>query len=85
MRRKSSPANLEHLHTGYTGDGRLLEKGDIVRVVTDSGGVRTGWFRFLYSHDNGDLTLWGPCNKHGTTLQQAQFISVHPDQIGKRA
>lgn len=53
-------------------DGRNIERGQTFRITG-----RKGWFRFLYSHDNGDLTLWGPAGS-----QQAQFTSIKPDQLG---
>ena len=49
---------------------RTLTKDDLVRLKG-----RTGWFRFKWER-KGDLTFWGPCNKQGTTLPQAQFVSV---------
>jgi len=42
---------------------------------------RNHWFRFLYVHDNGDVTFWGPVTKQGQQKSQGQFITVHPKMV----
>jgi hypothetical protein len=63
-------------------DGTRINRGAIVRLLSDDGNTRRNWYKFLYQHENGDLTFWGPTNEHGTPKAKAQFTSVTPNKVG---
>lgn len=77
--RRTTEVHLPHQTVVELPDGATISDGDQFTVHGERARYK---FRYQWTPD-GSLAAWGPVNKDGTTLQEAQWRAFTAEQIRK--